>query len=374
VSVEGTQTLRSDGDGGLTLPGPGPWRLTCEEHGFRLLLPDKTYSRTEEPGDVWCYRYRRVRGRVTLERPEKAPEGSVFVAARPATPGGVPRGEPAVGTAAWMERLIHKARLPWKALVRDGEYEIEVPLLKDMTLAATAPGHIVETRAVPPVDSSAQTRSIDFHLRAGAAVSVRVVGEDGLPLKGAVVRLICTFQVKTEEFNLEEFRLRKRAAGGSFGALGNDATGMTTVRFTVGRRTDEEGRADLSQIASEGKLLLWVTHPGTEPHLAEVTGTAEPDAGDLTLSRTRPVREGYRLAWNGKYVAPGSGLQLLVMTEGLSLPAAAIAADGDGVFPSESIVPGREYFAIVSDRREVGHRSGLVRFGSEEVVDISSFD
>ena len=368
------QIARGDGDGRILLDPTGAWTLSSEDPDVRLLVPAKAYLPEEGEQDVWLYRFKLVRGHVTLEKPEGVATEGILVAVRPAGHGTAPKEVALVGTAQWCEDLMLGERLPWQVRANEGRYEIDVPVLRDMSIIASARGHISQTRPLALADAAISGRDINFHLRAGESIQITVKDPEGNTLSNVPVQFVSTFKVPTAQLNMEELRLRKRASNVGFGTVGNDATGMTTVGFNASSRTDDAGTVGLSQTASEGKLVLMIHESGYEPFVAILSSPGEYMNRDIGMKRIVPVRDGYRLCWKGKYVSEGAGLQLCEMVEDLTLALRPMKAGRNGVFAGSLIPAGKKYYALLFDPGEIGSKSGVIQFGSDETVDISAFE
>ncbi len=364
-----------DSEGYLELQGGRRWAVACDSEDVRLLVPGEEFGYSETIQNVWAYRFYRVHGRVNLERPEAARAGTVMVAARPSTKGVLGKAGGEIGSSKWVDDLTRRQRLPWKATVVDSGFTLEVPILKDMTIGASAPGHAPQAKALPSSVPSGDVE-VDFDLKVGASISVSVVDTSGQPVAGATVQYVFTFSVPSEEENYEAWRLLKRMANVGLGATSSGETGMTTVEFKASRGTDRNGRAALSQVvgsAEPGKFILMVDQSGYEPYVAEVEGGGESQRS-VVLARIVPASTRYRLTWQGKCVRGKAGLQLCVMIADLTLPLRPLTSDENGYFDGRLITPGQEYYGLLFDSDGLGMKMGKVVFGSSEDVDVSSWD
>jgi hypothetical protein len=368
-------SVTSDSEGVVEIRRAESLRVSSGDPSFRVMNFEALASGARGHKDLWVYRYFRIHGRVELENPERARESGPTVSARPVAGDRKPTADADAGTSAWVDALFRRNRLPWKASTTGGVYELEVPILRAMTVAASAPGHVPEVRDLGDVEAGADVE-LNFELKAATSLRATVTDENGRPLKGASVQFKYIVSVPTAEANIEEYRLVKRVSHVGFSAGSSDQTGLTTVAYTASRITDEEGGASLFQVSqpsSGGKFFLMVNEMGYEPFLADVDGVHIEQA--IVLRKIRPAREFYRLRSDGKWVGAGVKLQLFVWGDGRNLSLKyPLLADDQGRFRGTLVAPGLEYYGFLDDPDGVGRISGKLRFGSDEEVDISHWD
>ena len=377
ISGEAKAVVITDGDGIATAPARGMWSFVPDAPEYRELRAARTQVGEGGERVIWVYRFRRVRGRVIPERPERIPERGIQVAALPTANAGGFRRDSGPGTLQWLESVTCEETFPWRTTAGpDGEFQLEVPLMDSMTLSASAPGHITETLPLGRWQSADTGRPEEHRLplRASEGIRLFVVDEAGTPLEGATIHLVSTALVSTAGLNLEELRVRAHASRVGFGAVSNDATGLTRVQFQAGGRSNELGRSDIAQPSSGASLHLVVSAPSYQPHVEARPADGELREAVVVLRKVVPARSDYRLSWKGRFASPGSTIQLCEPLEGGTIALQVVKSNLEGTFPAVSIVPGHLYTVVLFDQGGVGTISGDVRFGTEEIVDISHFD
>jgi hypothetical protein len=368
----------TDAEGSAILPFGPRWTWELLEPNLEFLVREPGNQGTDAINDRWCYRTVVVTGYVDVADPARVGTGLSTVSARPISPrlaaaAGGPQSEK-IGSPAWVERTVGPARFLWTTKVSKRQYSLEVPLFEDVAIMAWAPGHCPETIRLSPGLTPGATVQADFSLRTGPSIRVRVLDETGVPVSGASVLLVNYWTVPTKDLDRDALRLQKRTSGAGLGILGNDATGTSLVSFQKSCRTGNDGGATLHQGSTEGSLILLIAANGCVPLVERLERPDEFAEAEIVLRKNVPARGGYKLSYKGRFAGSLSSLSLMEPIDGLTLQSVNLTSDASGVFPAASIVPDKDYFAMLVDKTSLGMKFGTVRFGGEEVVDISNFE
>ncbi|MCK6480752.1 MAG: hypothetical protein L6R43_11590 [Planctomycetes bacterium] len=367
----------TDGDGDLRLPEGRTWRISARSEE-QAILPEMQVHRAVEGGTTaWFARMTTLRGTVRLEDPALAPRGAEVTARPPASfllagegpaPGALPR---------WGD-LVGPRELQTAVATEGGEFSLRVPAWAEgILLQARATGHIAERREISAASVEGSPGNLDFHLKKGTRIRVRVLGGgDGLP-KGLVLHGSRTVSVTAEEYATRQEELT--ASPGATGAIVEKGTGRMIVTMSAPERTDASGEAVLTLPGppGEGSSAVVVNAPGHEPFVRRWEAGQDPGDIEVALKPLPPVRASYRLRRDGAFLPEGARVMITTWREGVTLDAGIRITGPGGSLGSEGILPGERYGLDIDlppreGRRE--HLSGMLAFGEEEILDLAGFE
>ncbi len=358
--------LLSDEHGEVTFPGA----LT----DFTVAAPDWIVLRTaaaptgvsDEPARAWLARRVRVSVSVSLEDPTVLKSGALIrLSSAPSAkpPGGSLVSPDTVGTPEWLLNLNEK--VVRGAVESPGDtFQYDQVAVDAVAVVVSARGHEAEVQVVDFASTGRSEMTLAFQLRRGVTARIRVHDADGKPVRKATVQWLEDREAESSDLNpYVEMAIRQNLNTGLV------FTGKR-VAHVINAETNSEGRVALGPITHARRRYLVVWASGFLPYLSPEDEHSLESEKDITLQALKPLRESYRFTHDGEPITQGS-LYLVEQLDGLTPMAPPIVSRADGSFPSDRIVPGKEYIIVL--RAGIPPYTGRVTFGSEEVIDTSSF-
>jgi len=369
--------IRTDSEGGASLPGPGEWEVEVAVQGYAIFGKGAIHSK-DATTEVWVYRTTVVRGTVRTAGGEYVREGGMQVVGFPS--GDSPKGWGSrcdeIGSAQWMLSRSGGGGgwkdLLWRASVKDGAFEMVLPALDGFGLVATAPGYVSNRAILDLRGNAGGVSEAHFELVKASTFRVGVVDEDGVPLSGTRVRLVSIMRVPNGTVKVDGERVVAAATGGSMGGWSSDQTGISTFYHAAGGDTDGDGFVSLSDSSVKSPDERVFLFGKTGYRGVRVSEEFLLALGDhpIVLHRISSAGGFYQLRWRGAPLAGRARAYLtFAIDAAISLgPTSALDIE-DGRLPKSAVVKGAGYqFRVTA--QECGTRLGRMTFGDQDWIDL----
>jgi len=367
----GTSGAPMEAEGWTTLPATTDLAGVMALEWALLTTEPMEVLKDEPPSSkVWVGRRVRVTVPVLLERPQlKGGDEPIRVVTGPSRmAGGDPLNPPAtIGSPTWLGRLDRK-HFPTIAESLESPVRFEQVALDGLAIVVGAPGHESGSQVLDLVAMGGSELEVHFSLKAGVSARIQVSDNVGRPIKRAHVQWYEDREGSGDAINpfIEHLIREERRTG----LLMTSDRKTTRVAHFVGAKTRADGRVSVGPITSARRRYLVVWAPGYLPYLSVEDVAALASERAIRLEPLAPLRSSYRFTHEGEPITKGV-LNLAEPLDGLTPALPSIDSQADGSFPSDLIVPGKEYFAVL--RAGPQPHTGWVVFGENEVIDTSAF-
>jgi len=337
-----TVDVLSDERGVVTTPAPGVTGVPTVADSRRWAVPPRI-NETPGTGILWIHGWIavegvvRARGKQGLFTPERV-RLHVVQGAPNAHLGQIENGK--------LRAYVRRVPVPEPTLP-DGRFEMRVPRLHEITVAATCKGWKPATHTID-VSRSPGREFVDLRLERAMRVRGVLLSSDGTPLGRIPVYCFALMRLPAADASPE--RLRLLAPNGGFGAGVSSKRKVASVKFNTQARTDAEGQFEIV-VPNTGELVL-VAYPfGHRPAYLDLgVGGAEDIDGVSVVAEKIAQPSRVLVVDNGKRVEESKLLiSDLSLKEGDAQPGTYLLLDEDGRVPADWLVSGTCYYFQIAD-------------------------
>lgn len=343
-------------DGGVTFSLPDVTELSVDDSLWEAGPPD--LNQPLETGIYWVYRRIEVQGVVRVRGDASGFDPRRAVIHVLVDGHDIPDGLP---TPHILARLVEAACPSPGAPTEDGRFQVTVPRVHGLTIAATALGW---KPARQKIDVTGARDRIELWLQRALRIRGVARSSDGTPLKRLPVSCLVLVKIPATEMTSGNLRLIK-PEGGFTGSV-DLVTGEAKAKFITIARTDDQGRFELT-VPIDGETLVVAFPIGHRPVYRDLGVLGTDDVTGLDLVAERVTAPSWvRIVANGK---PVDGEKLLIgdlsLKGGDAQPGVDVRLDAKGRIPADWLIPGhRFHFSI-------GRFSGHLVWDGRDTLDVA---